>query len=77
MTHKLYGVPEVARLCKVSQPLIHQEIGLGRLVPSFITEGKQRTRYLFTREDVLAYQAWRTTTYNEQFDPIPDEEERE
>lgn len=74
MTNKLYSVPEMAKLCKVSAPLIHQEIMAGRLVPSFKSEGKQRTRYLFTREDVLAYQAWRTKTYNEQFDPLPDED---
>lgn len=72
---KLYSVPEVATLCRVSAPLVHQEISLGRLVPSFKSEGNQRTRYLFTREDVLAYQAWRTKTYNEQFDPLPEETE--
>ncbi|GAA5531008.1 helix-turn-helix domain-containing protein [Herpetosiphon gulosus] len=75
--HKLLSTTQVAKLCKLSQPMIHQEILAGRLVPSFKSEGKQRTRYLFTREDVLAYQAWRTKTYNEQFDPLPDEEERE
>lgn len=48
----------------------NREVGAGRLVPNFKSEGKQRNRYLFTREDVLAYQQWRTTTYNEQFDPL-------
>ena len=71
--HELLSSAQVAMLCKVSLGTIHREIMAGHLVPSFKSEGKQRTRYLFTREDVLRYQQWRTATYNEQFDPLPNE----
>jgi transcriptional antiterminator len=64
----LLTIPQVAELCKVSHDTIRRDIELGRLIPSFKAEGKQRKRHLMTMEDVKTYQAWRTKEYGEEFD---------
>ena len=68
MTQNLLTVPQVAKLCKLSDQAIRRDIELGRLKPSFTAEGEQRKRHLMTMEDVKAYQAWRTEQYGEEFD---------
>ena len=63
----LLTVSDVALVCQVFVGRIHGDIDKGRLKPSFIAGGEQRTRYLMTPADVEAYQAWRSAEYGDDY----------
>ena len=60
----VYSIEQVATLCGVSTQTVRNDIKAGIIDPQILNPESQRRIYVFTDEDLRAYQHWRYETYN-------------